>query len=270
MGNPDELGANSYGAKDGEAEMRTDGGGSMVGSPPGASSNDPPGYDYIRYLGMTNTWVRFHLINEKAGGPGEPWNLVPASGSDNGKYENAVEENLKDRVDKARNAIDETEEVYFGVKVDFNAAPGGAPSRQNDATPKFPKSLKYWLSTQVDGDWTAEASGAKWDFSSTVPIDNTAPIDISVPGNVDTVEALLKQSKIASAWAHELAAWLHSHHADLNGWAGYSVENLADVISVESLTGRAMDDNDVNEAVENDVGKLESFAALIKYGRVHG
>ena len=42
-------------------------------------SEDPPGYTYIRNADLTNLWIRFHLVNESAGGPGKAKNLVPTS-----------------------------------------------------------------------------------------------------------------------------------------------------------------------------------------------
>lgn len=44
-----------------------------------AALADPPGYTYIRNLHMTKLWIRFHLVNGGAGGPGTASNLIVTS-----------------------------------------------------------------------------------------------------------------------------------------------------------------------------------------------
>lgn len=61
----------------------------------GAASQDPFGFDYIRALKLTNFWIRFHLINNIAGGLGTADNLVPASKRDNSTYERTIGADLK-------------------------------------------------------------------------------------------------------------------------------------------------------------------------------
>ncbi|MFI0719438.1 DUF4157 domain-containing protein [Streptomyces sp. NPDC021224] len=97
------------------SEILTDG--SLRGTP---VSQDPPGYDYIRSLNRTSQWIRFHLVNQKAGGVGLRGNLVPASGSDNGRYERTIEKDLKNDVTAVQNTPGAY--VYFSATVHYNSA----------------------------------------------------------------------------------------------------------------------------------------------------
>lgn len=127
-------------------EMITDG--SLSGSPPGL---DPPGYQYIRALSLTNFWVRFHLINEQAGGPGAAANLVPASKRDNSQYEKSIESVLKQQVDAVRNLNSPLQAgaarhyVYFGVDVHYGAANASTTQTQQDNAPYFVRYLRVHL-----------------------------------------------------------------------------------------------------------------------------
>lgn len=77
----------------------------------GAPSVDPDGYDELRtihqsHLKGTPHWVRFHVLNAKAGGKGNnKGNLTPATGSGNHsanwtKYEDDVKDSTGDPADR--------------------------------------------------------------------------------------------------------------------------------------------------------------------------
>ncbi|MFI7504017.1 DUF4157 domain-containing protein [Streptomyces sp. NPDC049687] len=160
-------------------EMMTDG--SLYGTPPAA---DPTGYDYIRQLGLTNFWIRFHLINQLAGGPGTQENLVPASKRDNSQYEVIVERPLKDLVD----LVDATNSrlpagsplhyVYFGVDVHYATARSGTSQYQQSFAPYFVDSLTVHLKRYdpATGQWTSHFPGARFDFQDQQPTDLGAAV----------------------------------------------------------------------------------------------
>ncbi|MEV6837708.1 DUF4157 domain-containing protein [Streptomyces sp. NPDC051133] len=155
-------------------EMMTDG--SFTGTPPAA---DPGGYAYIRQLGLTNFWIRFHLVNEQAGGPGQQNNLVPASKRDNSRYEAAIEKPLKDRVDAVAtaNALlpanSARHHVYFGVDVDYATADPNTTPYQQSYAPHFVNSLTVHLK-QYDpttATWTPHFAQTRFDFVDPQPAD---------------------------------------------------------------------------------------------------
>ncbi|MFE3187004.1 DUF4157 domain-containing protein [Streptomyces violascens] len=148
------------------AMMRTDG--SLTGTLPLA---DPPGYDYVRALNLTNWWIRFHLVNEEAGGRGDANNLVPASKRDNSNYHSQVEVLLKQHVDDARKA-QAGHQVFFGVELDYNT-PAVGSMRQQLAAANFATSLKVYHFTYDanTGTWTTHHNGAVFPFQDAQPTD---------------------------------------------------------------------------------------------------
>lgn len=139
-----------------------------LGSPP---SGNPPGYDYIRQLKLTNFWIRFHLVNEKAGGPGDSRNLVPSSKRDNSRYETTVEQPLKTDVQNAKNKPGDG--VFFGVEVNYGTAATGT-QRQQDNAPYFPTSLDLYhmYFDAGTGQWAARQNhGAQFTFLDRQPAD---------------------------------------------------------------------------------------------------
>lgn len=157
------------------SEMITDG--SLAGSSP---SQDPPGYDYIRSLNLTSQWIRFHLVNEKAGGPGTANNLVPAAQGDNQNYEKTIEKDLKADVTKA--AASPGDYVYFGVQVHYNhPAPTTGSAGQLAAAFAFPSGLTiaHEHYKPATGWQAAKHNGAGFTFQVRQPADTRVPRPLS-------------------------------------------------------------------------------------------
>ncbi|MEU1309039.1 DUF4157 domain-containing protein [Streptomyces cinnamoneus] len=150
------------------AWIRTDG--TLRGQPPAA---EPPGYGYIRQLGLANFWIRFHLVNEKAGGPGTANNLVPASKRDNSRYHKDFEQDLKKDVDDVRKKGEG--EVFFGVEVDYRAAPpaGTGTVRQQNNAAYFPAGMRiHWETYDPPSkQWKARKPGSSFTFIDDQPAD---------------------------------------------------------------------------------------------------
>ena len=157
------------------AWLRTDG--SVTGSEP---FQDPEGYGYIRSLHLTNFWIRFHLVNNLAGGPGSSNNLVPASKRDNSQYEKTIESHLKDDVDDAET---NGEEVFFGVEVDYSTVPPlTATARQQQNAPFFPTSLQVFHEKYDTGTsaWVKDGqNGQHFIFADREPTDTANPVAIT-------------------------------------------------------------------------------------------
>ncbi len=168
--------------------MLNDGDPNIKGSAPSKdASGDPPGYGYIRSLNMTKTWIRFHLVNEEAGGKGIAANLVPASKSDNSRYEAAFEADLKDDVEDIRNGTRPGNSVYYGVEVTYQAHLPAAPqpsAAQTAAAPFFPASLavyhEYYDSQATPAKWKwRKNAGTVFTFNDPQPHDPRQPLAIS-------------------------------------------------------------------------------------------
>ncbi|MGW1870420.1 eCIS core domain-containing protein [Streptomyces mauvecolor] len=156
------------------AQMINDG--STTGSTPFA---DPPGYDYIRSLALTSSWVRFHLVNNVAGGPGSADNLVPAHGSDNQLYERGIEAALKDDVDAA--AANPQDHVYFGVEVEYGNTPQpNTTALQQASAPNFPTRLAVYHKVYSPAvGWQWRHNGTIFPFRVPQPTDTRQPMSLS-------------------------------------------------------------------------------------------
>lgn len=83
----------------------------------GVPSVAPPGWDWLqKKVGrLKGKWVRFHIINQYLGGPGnQTWNLVPTTVAVNGAYNREIEEDAKE------NAIDNNKWTYVDVQLVYN------------------------------------------------------------------------------------------------------------------------------------------------------
>lgn len=157
------------------SEMLNDG--SLQGSTPSA---DPPGYDYIRSLNLTSQWIRFHLVNEKAGGPGTANNLVPAAQSDNQNYEKGIEKDLKNDVTAA--SATPGAYVYFGVQVHYNhPAPAQGSASQLNSAHAFPSTLDitHRLYDPAAGWQDGKHNGVTFTFQVGQPADSRVARAIS-------------------------------------------------------------------------------------------
>lgn len=162
--------------------------GSLTGSPP---SQDPFGFDYIRALRLTNFWIRFHLVNNIAGGIGTADNLVPASKRDNSTYERGIEADLKSTVAQVR-ATNRTVQrgqqkdyVYFGVDVHYarppSRRPQGMSQRQYDAAGDFVDGLTihHRVYDGANRMWTVHHDGTYFPFQDRQPTDPGTHVRIS-------------------------------------------------------------------------------------------
>ncbi|MGW1717758.1 eCIS core domain-containing protein [Streptomyces sp. NPDC002156] len=155
-------------------EMMSDG--SLNGSPPAI---DPTGYTYIRQLSLTNFWIRFHLINMQAGGPGTMNNLVPASKRDNSQYEASVESALKKELTSVATANAALagnaprHYVYFGVDVDYGTANAQTSAYQQSFAPHFVRSLtiNFKRYDPTAGAWQVLAAAHPFPFTDPQPTD---------------------------------------------------------------------------------------------------
>lgn len=171
--------------------------GSLAGAPP---SQDPNGFDYIRALRLTNFWIRFHLINNIAGGIGTAANLVPASKRDNANYERTIEHNLKASVAQVRatNATvprgQQRDYVYFGVDVHYAHKPSRRPQsmsqRQYDAADSFVEGLTvhHWVFDGSTSTWNIEENGTYFPFMDRQPTDPGTHVRLSRMDMTDLVQ----------------------------------------------------------------------------------
>jgi len=184
-----------------EAWMLTDG--SLQGSAP---QNDPPGYNYIRQLQLTNFWIRFHLVNNLAGGPGTADNLVPASKRDNSRYESDIEKDLKDSVDDI--GYNNYDQVFFGVEVSYATVAQGTPPQRNSAR-YFPTQIKCYQEIRnkikKPPTWIQQKSGEIFTFTDAQPTDPGATIDLSA---ITTLQ--LQQRVFNYNWTDDDVTFLHS------------------------------------------------------------
>ncbi|MEV6342359.1 DUF4157 domain-containing protein [Actinoplanes sp. NPDC051851] len=182
-----------------DAWMVTDG--SLQGYAPRQA---PPGWDYIQNLGMTNFWIRFHLVNEIAGGPGSADNLVPASKIDNSQYHNRYENALKRDVAAAKPVVGD--KVFYGVELDYQTPVTGTPGQQTNA-PFFPTALQvyhgyYQAATQ---QWTQRHNGTLFPFSQAQPTD---PGTVTALSSVD-LSILKALAPGTQKWTQEDVDFLH-------------------------------------------------------------
>ncbi|MCP2098748.1 MULTISPECIES: DNA/RNA non-specific endonuclease [Actinosynnema] len=151
------------------------------GSKPAGSAPhvDPAGYAYIRQLKLAKFWIRFHLVNEKAGGDGGSGNLVPASQRDNRNYEIQFEAALKQ--DVATAAANPGDRVFYGVSVNYPPANQVGTQRQQDNQQFFPTSLNvhHEYYSAANDQWTTRHNGTTFTFQDPQPTDlgaNAIPI----------------------------------------------------------------------------------------------
>lgn len=187
------------------SQMLTDG--SLKGSVP---QQDPLGYGYIRSLGLTKTWIRFHLVNNIAGGPGTANNLVPGSASDNSTYEHNIEQALKSDVSAA--SANAGDYVWFGVEVTYGHTPGtGASALELANAGAFPTGLNVYHK-YYDGStnsWAWKKNGTAFNFSQRQPHDTTVPTNL----NTLTLAQLQQYTGYGAssrAWDNEDASFLNA------------------------------------------------------------
>jgi hypothetical protein len=239
------------------AWLRTDG--SRVGAVPQV---DPPGYDYIRQLQLTNFWIRFHVVNNLAGGPGTANNLVPASKRDNSRYEVNVESAVKETVDDL--AMTDNQ-VFFGAEVEYGGVAAGSQAQRN-ATPLFPTRITYYHET-YDGDddeWTWVSNGDTFDFMDAVPADPGQSINLSA-----ITAQQLRQRVYNYAWDANDTAFINSlgtnnraafeeliDNNSEEGPAGSAAAALNDIAYSDQVTfGERIGDEDAIDALGAAIGR---------------
>lgn len=122
-----------------------------AGVPPPAGYKpvaDPPGYQYIRQAKLTKLWIRFHMINQKAGGPGTADNLIPASQRTN------TDPAWKSMETKERNAWNAGRTYHFAVEVAYHPAHANPQLPGHHWQEYFPKKIDAAFSTlNAAGGW---------------------------------------------------------------------------------------------------------------------
>ena len=100
----------------------------IMKSPPngGVPSVSPPGWAWLQNAvgKLKGSWVRFHIINQLLGGPGnQTWNLVPTTVAVNNAYSRGLEEDAKE------SAIDNDTWTYVDTILTYNPAwPAAIPT----------------------------------------------------------------------------------------------------------------------------------------------
>lgn len=149
---------------------------------------DPPGYRYIRLCGLTQQWIRFHLVNELAGGPGTDDNLVPTSQKTN------THPDWKKIETKEKNAWNAGATYHFAVHVDYHAK-NNAPALPGEHWQEyFPSKIEAALSTIKGGAWHTDVMNP---IHTALPPLNPAQIDYdltTVTGH--TLNKLLDTKKL--------------------------------------------------------------------------
>jgi hypothetical protein len=99
----------------------------MRGPRPGTvPSVEPPGWNWLRqHTLLKGSWVRFHIINQLLGGPGNrTWNLVPTSVAVNGAFCRDIETDAKN------SAITKRKWTYVDVRLKYDTGwPAPIPTR---------------------------------------------------------------------------------------------------------------------------------------------
>jgi hypothetical protein len=84
----------------------------------GRPSVSPPGWDWLQQhvQKLKGNWVRFHIINQYLGGPGnQAWNLVPTSVAVNNAFNREIEEPAK------KSALTDDHWTYVDVELKYSA-----------------------------------------------------------------------------------------------------------------------------------------------------
>ena len=113
----------------------------------GRPSVSPPGWDWLqtKVQKLKGNWVRFHIINQKLGGPGDKkWNLVPTSVAVNNTFNREIEEPAKDsaRIDK--------EWTYVDVELEYDDDwPAAIPKKIRAEWGNWDDTAKKWIRRKV-------------------------------------------------------------------------------------------------------------------------
>ena len=160
----------------------------------GVPSVNPPGWDWLvsRFGKLKGSWVRFHIINAKLGGPGNnSSNLVPTTHALNHNG------NWRQLEDDAKTSANTTKQwTYEEVELDYDAKfPGGIP-KKIDAEwgywdgAAWKQSYKMAAMSQVNPD---DGSGPTYLPANGVP-DSFLKNTIGIPqGKIAAAKALFAQ-----------------------------------------------------------------------------
>lgn len=109
----------------------------------GRPSVSPPGWDWLRQRvpKIKGNWVRFHIINQYLGGPGDQtWNLVPTSVAVNNTFNREIEEPAKE------SALTDDHWTYVDVELKYNLAwPAPIPSSIHGEWGDWDADAKQWV-----------------------------------------------------------------------------------------------------------------------------
>ena len=170
----------------------------IMKNPPngGVPSVPPPGWDWLqRKIGrLKGQWVRFHIINQFLGGPGNAkWNLVPTSVAVNNAYSNGLETHAK------TNAVTNKQWTYVDVSLTYDS---------NWPAP-IPK--------QIIAEWgTWNASNNTWNKEKNIPLTN---FDITTLGDgsaylrgVNITQNQLQKRGVPAKYKSDVTTWLQSYN----------------------------------------------------------
>ena len=108
----------------------------------GVPSVSPPGWDWLqKKIGrLKGSWVRFHIINQFLGGPGNAtWNLVPTSVAVNNAYSSLIEKYAKN------SAITNNQWTYVDVSLTYDSTwPAPIPKSITAEWGKWDASQQTW------------------------------------------------------------------------------------------------------------------------------
>ncbi|MEM9835610.1 MAG: DUF4157 domain-containing protein [Bacteroidota bacterium] len=167
-----------------------------TGSRP-ASDAIPDAWNVIRNFGVNeNSWVRFHILNQKLGGMGTTDNLVPTTGNDNGRYERSFETHLKTAA-KTMPIWFTAAITYYGPNVEFP----GSDYFSNSYVAEGGQ-MKY-----QNGQWVKDAENefASFSFSPGLPSLGVFPInDLLQDNDPVNLEIFLQLTPITRKLYQEL------------------------------------------------------------------
>lgn len=240
-------------------------------------SVDPLGWDYAAQVAVQKPnknpkphrgWVRFHLLNEKLGGPGNnESNLVPTLNVYNScqAWQTNFEETAKAYLDPSKaatpalNPTNQSNPITFEVKVDYHANVASNPAQPGDnQLEKFPKKIeaefKYFDSNS--GQWKSPQR------HGTVSLQIPAPS--VTPGNVEFVLTDCSTKTLTETFGVDrwLAARVQDNLEYIKGRK--SIQHLYDTLSdnmafalfTNTTTGSAQGDLDKHwPALENALNK---------------
>ncbi|MFI6475719.1 DUF4157 domain-containing protein [Streptomyces sp. NPDC050516] len=260
----------------GESEMLTDG--SLGGTGTGVTS--PAGWHYIQAVGQSGNWIRFHLVNEEAGGLGVVENLVSSSARDNSQYHTLFERALKRDVNAARRLNTPGAPhlfVYFGVEVAYSGSRTGSSQRYRDASEEFPTHLRvhHWcLDSTTGAGWQPVQANAVFQFQDSQPLDTAQPAALSRM-DIDVLKQYTSFTPANRAWNDDDLAFLKrlgtantAEYANFSDMLGVRNLNIGGIVNqnASSIQGALADTGYTSTRVGNRPGRQAAPTSTTRLG----